>query len=108
MHVECAEERLFTVLDEARMHRPLRVFGVGRDIHDDLAEAAADARFGHGVAEAVEAIAVGELTSIRNGKCEVRSGMPTMLSRKVVVPVNNISAMLSLAAAYPSSEVKLP
>lgn len=99
---------MFAGLHETRMHRPLGVFGIGRDIHDDLTEAAADARFGHGFAETVEAIAVGELTNIRTVTYDVRSGMLTMLSRKAVVPVNNISAILSLAAAYPSSAVKLP
>ena len=43
------------------METPFRIAGVAGDVHDDLAEAAADAAFLDGKAERVEVVAVGEL-----------------------------------------------
>lgn len=61
MHGQCAQKRFFAIFDKAWVHRPLGIFGVRRDVHDDLAETATNARFRHGIAKAVEAIAVSEL-----------------------------------------------
>ena len=48
------------------MHAPFRVIAVLGQVHDDLAEAAADAALLNGDAEDVEVVAVGELCRLWN------------------------------------------
>jgi len=93
------------------MHRPSGIFGVSSDIHNDLAETSSYAAFFDCFTQAVKTISIRKLKdasfSIRR-KLRGIVRRHTILSKKQVVPVSSISAMLILAAAYPSSAVKFP
>jgi hypothetical protein len=93
------------------MHRPSGIFGISSDIHYDLAETSSNTAFLDRFTQAIETISIRKLQHVslsirRKLSGKVRSH--TILSKKQVVPVNSISAMLILAAAYPSSAVKFP
>jgi hypothetical protein len=93
------------------MHCPSGIFGISSNIHDDLAETSSNTAFLDRFTQAVETISIRKLQHISlslRRKPSGRVGEHTMLSKKQVVPVSNISAMLILAAAYPSSAVKFP
>jgi hypothetical protein len=93
------------------MHCPSGIFGISSNIHDDLAETSSNTAFLDRFTQAIETISIRKLQHISlilRRKPGGRVGEHTMLSKKQVVPVSNISAMLILAAAYPPSAVKFP
>lgn len=93
------------------MHCPSGIFGISCDIHYDLAETSSNTAFLDRFTQAIETISIRKLQdvsfSIRR-KLKGSASWHTILSKKQVVPVSSISAMLILAAAYPSSAVKCP
>ena len=80
------------------MHSPCRVFGIGCDIHDDLTKTSANSTLFDRSAKTVKTIPVCKLYLVIILQCLIYE-IHTILSRKQVVPVSNISAILILAAA---------
>lgn len=99
MHFQGAQQRHFSIFNESRMHCPLGVFRIGGDIHYNFAKTAPYSTLFYCSTKPIETISIGKLFIFRIEFSKAELITLTMLSRKQVVPVFNISAILTRAAA---------